>query len=229
MEKYIKSITALNELTLSNINRNEINRFAEADIFWATNKNKPILSRRVKKGNVYQFEFGKNFIPEMSYEHRGLVIGVSGKLLYVLPICSYNQKYYDAYHPIDNPKSKSNFFLLKGTDFPFLKHDSVLKLNDIRTVSFSRIKYKQENGFIDPNSDTYKSIEKIVFSKYFFDYSYKYDRLMEENQKLAEQLNESKQREEVAEEKIAAIKELISEHSFNDESLMLLKGILDTK
>ena len=96
-------------------------------------------------------------------------------------------------------------------------------------MSFSRIKYKQENGFIDPNSDTYKSIEKIVFSKYFFDYSYKYDRLMEENQKLAEQLNESKQREEVAEEKIAAIKELISEHSFNDESLMLLKGILDTK
>ena len=86
MKKYIKSLTALNTLTLNNPNQDEINRYAESDLFWAANKNKPIPNRQVRKGNIYQFEFGKNYIPEMSYEHRGLVIGVSGKLLYVLPI-----------------------------------------------------------------------------------------------------------------------------------------------
>ena len=29
-----------------------------------------------KKGEIYQIKFDKNYQPEMSYEHRGLVIGV---------------------------------------------------------------------------------------------------------------------------------------------------------
>ena len=152
MEKYIKSISALNELTLSVKNRDEIDRYAESDIFWAASRKRSMQNRIVKKGEVYQFEFGKNFVPEMSYEHRGLVIGISGKLLlYVLPICSYNVQIPDhknAIHPIDNPQSSSNYFLLRGIEFPFLTHDSVLKLNDLRSVSISRIKYKQKAGYI---------------------------------------------------------------------------------
>ena len=66
--------------------------------------------RRVKKGEIYQFEFGKNFVPEMSYEHRGLIIGVNKKLLYVLPIFSYDpKKHLDVYHRLENPESKSAF------------------------------------------------------------------------------------------------------------------------
>ncbi|MDO5398552.1 MAG: hypothetical protein Q4G33_11560 [bacterium] len=195
MKKYIKSITELNNLTLSNQNIDEIERYAESDIFWATNKNKQLLNRIVKKGNIYQFEFGKNFIPEMSYEHRGLVIGVSGKLLYVLPICSYNiniDSHKKAYHPVDNPNTKSNLFLLKQSEFTFLTHDSVLKLNDIRTVSIARIKYKQHDGYLNPHSDTYKDIEKRVFSKYFHNYSYEYDKLTKENKKLREEIDKLK-------------------------------------
>lgn len=123
----------------------------------------------------------------MSYEHRGLVIGISGKLLYVLPICSYNSlknEHTSAYHPVDNPNTKSNYYLLKQSEHPFLTHNSVLKLNDIRTVSIARIKYKQNNGYLDPHSNTYKEIEKIVFSKYFYKYSYDYNQLIEENNKL---------------------------------------------
>jgi hypothetical protein len=191
MEKYIRSITALNNATLNNKNADDIERCAESDIFWAQNKNKPLLERKIKKGNIYQFEFGKNYVPEMSYEHRGLVIGISGKLLYVLPICSFNsskKEHTSAYHPVDNLNTKSNYYLLKQCEHSFLTHDSVLKLNDIRTVSIARIKYKQDNGYLDPQSTTYKEIEKIVFSKYFYKYSYDYNKLTEENEKLNEEI-----------------------------------------
>lgn len=233
MERYIKSITALNELTLHlrNVNQNEIDRYSESDIFWSANKNKP-SARRVSKGNIYQFEFGKNYVPEMSYEHRGLVIGVSGKLLYVLPICSFNAKYPDhvnAYHPIDNPTSKSNFFLLKSSEFAFLTHDSVLKLNDIRTVSFSRIKYRQDNGYIDPRSDTYQAIEKIVFSKYFFDYAFQYDKLTADHQQLNEQLKKLQEEKQEADEKLREIKEFIALHGTDNGSIEHIKQMLDIK
>ncbi len=222
MEKYIKSITALNELTLQNPNRNEIDRYAESDIFWSANKSKP-SKRQVSKGSIYQFEFGKNYVPEMSYEHRGLVIGVSGKLLYVLPICSYNAKYADhqnAYHPVDNPTGKSNYYLLKSSEFAFLTHDSVLKLNDIRTVSFSRIKYKQQNGLIDPNSATYRAIERLVFAKYFFDYSFQYDRLQEENQRLTQELGEARSAQQALETTLQDIRKLVASSEKSSEAIL---------
>ena len=231
MEKYIKSITALNDLALQlkSSNQNELDRFAESDIFWSVNKSKP-SSRNVSKGTIYQFEFGKNYIPEMSYEHRGLVIGVSGKLLYVLPICSYNAKHADhrnAYHPVHNPTSKSHFFLLKSSEFAFLKHDSVLKLNDIRSVSFSRIKYRQPNGFMDPKSSVYQCIEKIVFSKYFFNYSFQYDKLTIENQRLTSQLQQLQSEKQAAEEKLQALRKLVAHVETDAEIFSNLKQILE--
>ena len=194
MKKYIKSISALNELTLSLKDPSEAERYAESDLFWSASKRKPIQNRAVKKGEVYQFEFGKNLPPEMSYEHRGLVIGISGKLLYVLPICSYNTKipeHQNAIHPTDNPNGKSNYFLLKGSEFQFLTHDSVLKLNDLRSLSFSRIKYRQNSGLIPPSSDTYRLIEYHAFSRHFPTYSYEYNQLKEQNTQLRTSLAEA--------------------------------------
>ena len=104
----------------------------------------------------------------MSYEHRGLVIGVNKKMLYVLPIFSYDpQKHPDAYHPVDNNTSKSDLYLLKKADYSFIQHDSVMKLNDIRTVSINRILYHQKDGRIDINSAEYEAIEELVLNKYF--------------------------------------------------------------
>lgn len=75
-------------------------------------------------------------------------------------------------------------FLLKAADFPFISHDSVLKLNDIRTVSINRILY-QQSGRIDPSSDTYKEIETLALRKYFPGFLYDY----EQNHKTIESLN----------------------------------------
>ena len=214
MKEYLKAQLKTNDAIISNsFTTNELERFSKADYRWALNRSTPYRFNSVKRGEIYQFEFGKNFQPEMSYEHRGLIIGVKQKLLYVLPIFSYNpSKHPDVYHPIDFPNSKSDLFLLKSNDFSFVNHDSVLKLNDIRTVSVKRILY-QHKGAIPISSDTYKSIEELVLQKYFPTFMYNYKKLMQklsdsessldeaqkslkelssENQNLKQQLEEQK-------------------------------------
>lgn len=187
MREYLKAQSKTNEIIVGNsINPDELDRFSKSDFRWADNRKKSFQHRSVKKGEIYQFEFGKNYIPEMSYEHRGLIIGVKQKLLYVLPIFSYDpHKHTDVYHPVDFPTSKSDMFLLKSSEFSFISHDSILKLNDIRTVSINRVLY-QQSGRIDPSSDTYKEIESLVLRKYFPSFIHDF----ENNKKALDSLND---------------------------------------
>lgn len=191
MIEYLKAQSRTNEVIVNNeISADEVRRLSASDERWATNRSKSISKRNIKKGDIYQFEFGKNYSPEMSYEHRGLVIGVKGKLLYVLPIFSYiASKMTDVYHPIDAPTSKSDLYLLKQAEFPFIRHDSVLKLNDFRTVSVNRILYSQP-GRIDTSSDTYKRIEELALQKCFPDFFYRYSCLLQEVSNLSSKLKE---------------------------------------
>lgn len=119
------------------------------------------------------------------------MIGVKQKLLYVLPIFSYDpHKHPDVYHPIDHPNSKSDIFLLKNSEFSFISHDSLLKLNDIRTVSVNRILY-QHSGQISPASATYKQIEKLVLQKYFPSFYHDFEQNLQTITSLNEQLEEA--------------------------------------
>lgn len=195
MMEYIKAQSKINEAIINNaFNSDELNRFSKSDYRWAANRGTIYQTRKIKKGEIYQFEFGKNYSPEMSYEHRGLIIGVKKKLLYVLPIFSYDpRKHTDVYHPVDNPNSKSDLFLLKISEFECIKHDSVLKLNDIRTVSVNRILYKH-SGNIDSSTETYKMIEILVLKKYFAEFYHEFetvkktiDSLNKDNTELAEE------------------------------------------
>lgn len=203
MKEYLKAQNKTNDAVISNaFSADELDLFSKSDYRWADNRSKQYRHRQVKKGEIYQFEFGKNFQPEMSYEHRGLVIGVKQRLLYVLPIFSYNPaKHPDVYHPVDFPDSKSDMFLLKKSDFSFISHDSVLKLNDIRTVSVNRILYQQP-GVISLSSDTYKKIEELVLQKYFPSFMYEYTQM---EQKLSASKTTLKEKEE-------ALKSLSSEN-----------------
>ncbi len=191
MKKYIESISKLNSTALS-ASEDEIDRYAEADIFWTQHKDGSASFRNITKGDIFQFEFGKNYVPEMSYEHRGLIIGMSRKLLYVLPIYSYKAASHKTppLHITDNPAGKSEFYLLKQSEFPFLKHDSVVKLNDIRTVSDARIKYAH-HASIPPDSAVYQFIETNVFRRYFPSVSFAYTKLQEEHQNLLRQYEET--------------------------------------
>lgn len=168
MRDYIRSVHETTKLILNKvIDATEIERFSKSDTRWAKWRNKDFNRKaKYKKGTVYQIDFGKNFVPEMSYEHRGLVIGTNKQLLYVLPIYTYrSSKHYDIYHPENNPKG--NHYLLKASDYQFIKHDSLLKLNDLRTISTKRIIYEQKDGVIDSNSPEFKTILELVATKYF--------------------------------------------------------------
>lgn len=81
-------------------------------------------------------------------------------------------------------------FLLKASEFSFIIHDSVLKLNDIRTVSVNRILY-QQSGRIPPSSDTYKQIEKLVLQKYFPGFYHDFEQNLQIAASLNEQLKEA--------------------------------------
>lgn len=194
MNEYLKAQNKTNEAIMANLfHSDELTRFSKSDYRWTDNKTKPFWHKTIRKGEIYQFEFGKNYIPEMSYEHRGIVIGIKQKLLYVLPIFTYDpHKHPDVYHPIDNPSSKSDLFLLKDNEFSFISHDSVMKLNDIRTVSINRILY-QQNGRILPTSETFYQIEKLVLQKYFPSFYYAFEQNLRTILTQKEQLNNAEE------------------------------------
>lgn len=81
-------------------------------------------------------------------------------------------------------------FLLKASEFSFITHDSVLKLNDIRTASVNRILY-QQNGRIPPSSDTYKQIETLVLQKYFPGFYHDFEQNLQTATALNEQLKKA--------------------------------------
>ncbi len=164
---FLKAISKTIDLVTSGrISDDEAARIGKSDYCWADGKVKKYYSRTISKGDIYQFDFGKNLDPEMSYEHRGLVLGKVGQLVYVLPIYSYvTSKKNNLYDSVSNPKG--TLYFLSAANHSFLKHDSVMKLNDIRTVSTKRILFHQNNGHIDINSDEYKEIELLTFSFYF--------------------------------------------------------------
>lgn len=207
MNEYLKAQNKANEAIISGIfSSDELDRFSKSDYRWVNNRTAPFRHRAVKKGEIYQFEFGKNFIPEMSYEHRGLVLGVKQKLLYVLPIFSYDpHKYPDVYHPINYPNSKSDLYLLINSEFSFINHDSVLKLNDIRTVSVNRILY-QQSGRIPPSSDTYKQIEKLVIQKYFPSFYHDFVQNNQDISSLNKQLEKAKENQDILKAEIEKLK-----------------------
>lgn len=213
MKEYLRNISKTNELILNELLGNdELVRFSKSDYRWADNKKKNFQTRKIKKGEIYQFEFGKNFVPEMSYEHRGLVIGVNKKLLYVLPIFFYDpQKHTDVYHPVDNNTSKSDLYLLKKADYAFIQHDSVMKLNDIRTVSINRILYPQKDGRIDITSFEYKQIEELVLNKYFPEFLYEWKAMFSDKEQLETKNKEQEERIINLETKIKELEEKITQ------------------
>ena len=72
---------------------------------------------------------------------------------------------------------------MKSSDFSFIKHDSVLKLSDLRTVSINRKLYSHFDR-MDINGDTYKEIENLVLQKYFYQFYYNFSKLQNDFNEL---------------------------------------------
>ena len=187
-KKYLDAINKTNDVIQKLNGSDEISRISKSEIKWSLSKMGIKQRRHVKKGEIYQFDFGKNFVPEMSYEHRGVILGVRKQLLYVLPIFSYKPNTHaDAYHPISNNKSISDFYLLKSDEFKFINHDSVIKLNDLRSVSINRILYSHDARF-DIYGDAFKNIEHMTIQKHFASFYREYEDLLKERNQLKEDI-----------------------------------------
>lgn len=169
----------------------EFARLGLSDLHWALARKNKLRSRNVKKGDVFQFDFGKNSIPEMSYEHRGLVIGSTKNLLYVLPIFSYKEALHkkDLYGDSTPKGKRGTLFFLSAAEHAFLTHDSVLKLDDMRSVSVKRILYKQPNGRMDIASESFKELEAQVFARYFPSFYFELLSLRKENSEIKAELS----------------------------------------
>ena len=60
MNEYLKAQNKTNEIVIANnFTSNELDRFSASDFRWADNRTKQFRHRQVKKGEIYQFEFGK--------------------------------------------------------------------------------------------------------------------------------------------------------------------------
>lgn len=175
MHPFDKAVNAVKSMVSSGeIDASEYNRIGMSDYRWTVFRKRHLLNFKIRKGSVYQFDFGKNPVPEMSYEHRGLVIGKNKSILYVLPIFTYRQGIHDSelYDSFSSEGQRKNLYLIKASDHAFIKHDSVIKLDDLRCVSTKRILYRQNDGRIPISSDVYKEIEELAFSRLFPQFHY---------------------------------------------------------
>ena len=191
MHNFDRSVIETKNLVKTGIiSASEFARLGLSDLHWALARKKKLRSGNVKKGEIFQFDFGKNSVPEMSYEHRGLVLGHTKSLLYVLPIFSYKEAVHkkDLYDASTPKGKRGTLYFLSAADHGFLTHDSVLKLDDMRSVSVKRILYKQPNGKMDISSDEFKELESQVFARYFPEYYFEMLSLREKNAQLKNEI-----------------------------------------
>ena len=91
-KKYLTTINELINVALRLNGKDEIRRLAISDERLAKDRFVPRSTSKFNKGQICQFEFGKNYFPEMSFEHRGLIIGVRDKLLYEIGRASCRER-----------------------------------------------------------------------------------------------------------------------------------------
>ena len=167
MNSYLSAINKINTLIINNtISIKELRKISESIIGWARFKQHNASTMNPKIGEIYMLDFGINYDKEMSYIHRGLVIGVKGQLIHVLPIFSYNSDIHSGFLYNDGSNKTGNLYFLSPDDYPFIQHDSVVRMDIICTLSVARIKKKFSYRF-DIHSDKYKTITQQVFINYF--------------------------------------------------------------
>lgn len=61
MKEYLKAQKKTTETVLDNAyTPDELDRFSRSDYRWADNRNRSFRHKTIRKGEIYQFEFGKN-------------------------------------------------------------------------------------------------------------------------------------------------------------------------
>lgn len=170
-KKFLQALTNISDFFTNNphLSSDERRRMADSYLNFAQKiRSSFVYGVNFKAGDICRVELGVNVAPEMSYQHMCVVLGKNGHLYYVVPITSlnrFNSYHTNAYHPIDNPTGRKNFILLKQSEFPsFLRHDSVVKCEDLKSVSEKRISNKIANIY---SNSLYQEIRIAILQMIF--------------------------------------------------------------
>ncbi|WP_458397383.1 hypothetical protein, partial [Anaerotignum sp.] len=175
-ENFLKAIKQLNAYDASSIIKSEATWIQKQsfDEFLDNNKKKVTI----EIGRVYYLDFGKTYKGELSYHHYGLCVGKRDGKILIVPITSGEKYRTSCYHPIQNPKASKKS--RQGLTSEGFSKDCVLLLNDTKYISAGRIE-KIDNMI---NQEALDDIQKTLFSVIFPQFKIKYDKLINENEKI---------------------------------------------
>lgn len=193
---YIQTINGEKEI--------EVKKIADSDLQWINKRNSNFpFPKTYNIGDVVYIEFGKNITPEISYLHMGIVLYRKGKYLYVVPITTKNMNnkgHINAYHAVDKSKNYDKcFILMKKNEFGFLDHDSVVKANDLRSISIKRATVIK--GTIKENTTFFNTIIEMTLRNILPDVHFELNELRKNILLKESELQELKNKIELLESK----------------------------
>lgn len=160
-------------------------------------------------GDIYMIDWNLTYSPELSYEHPGVVIGIIGDFLFVLPVSGQKQYIEIGYHPVNNITGDKNYRIVDESD-GFSKQ-CVIHINQAKVISKTRILYKIGELQVDENGscNLMEEIKTTIFNTYF---SVEYNKLLEENSEYKRQnlfLSEQRKRNQSRADKYRNENELL--------------------
>lgn len=120
-------------------------------------------SMPIYEGDLCFIDFGSAYQLEAGYQHLGLVLSISHRKLFVIPMSSNFSAYQSAFDSKDNPWGKKH--LLRFKKSCGLKKDSILFLNDAKFINSTRV--IEIIGHLSIHDKRYKQIQARVFETLF--------------------------------------------------------------
>ncbi len=137
-----------------------------------------ISIQTISVGDIYMVDWNIGYSPELSYEHPCVAIEVMDDFIFALPVSAQKTCIEKAYHPEKNKKGDRNYRLVYQEDG--FNKECVIHINQVKTISKTRILYKMGTLALDENNEPVllSELKLDILNKYF---PIEYNSVLEEN------------------------------------------------
>lgn len=134
--------------------------------------------QNISIGDIYMVDWNIGYSPELSYEHPCVVIEILDEFIFALPVSAQKAYVKIAYHPEKNKEGDRNYRLVYPEDG--FNKECVIHINQVKTISKTRMLYKMGNLTIDGNGESalLNELKLEMVNKYF---PVEYNNIIEEN------------------------------------------------